>query len=181
MRILKWLGGIVLAIVVGFAVFIFGARFSDGPIGLVPGGPLESGDLYSGSEAPDFGFARDAMEMELQLVSPPQSRTIWLQVVDGKLYFVSGYMNSAVGKLWKKWPAQAVADGRAVVRIDGKRFAGTVERIEGGAPILDAIAAEVQRKYGAPLTAEMAGTGDAWFFAFQPTLDASSVSAPSGG
>ena len=32
----------------------------------------------------------------------------------------------------------------------------------------EAIAAEVQRKYGARLTAEMAATGDAWFFALAP-------------
>ena len=34
--------------------------------------------------------------------------------------------------------------------------------------VLDGIAAEVNRKYGAALTADMAATGDAWFFALEP-------------
>jgi hypothetical protein len=133
------MGVVVLSVV---ALVIVGARFADGPIVIIPGGPLEAGELVTGAE-PDWTFARDIGEMELQLVEPPQSRTIWLQVHDEKLYVVSGYMNSTLGRLWKKWPAQALQDGRA-------------------------IAAEVNRKYGAPLSADMAASGDAWFFALEP-------------
>jgi hypothetical protein len=77
-------------------------------------------------------------------------------------------MNTAVGKLWKKWPQQAMADGRAVVRIDGVRYERQLRRITDDRAVLEGIAAEVQRKYGAPLTADMADTGDAWFFAVEP-------------
>lgn len=167
MKILKWLGGAVAAVVLALALLVFGARFADGPIVIIPGGVLESGELVTGPE-PDWTFARDIPEMELQLVDPPQSRTIWLQVHDGKLYVVSGYMNSAVGKLWKHWPAQALEDGRAVIRIDGKRYERELVRILDDRPLLDAIAAEVKRKYGAPLTGDMAASGDAWFFAVGP-------------
>ena len=31
-------------------------------------------------------------------------------------------MGTAVGRLWKRWPVQAARDGRAVLRIDGKRY-----------------------------------------------------------
>jgi hypothetical protein len=167
MRILKWLGGIVAALVLAFVVLVFAARLGDGPMVVLPGGPLESGELYTGPE-PDWTFARDIAEMEFQLVEPPTSRTIWLQVVDGKLYAVSGYMNSTIGKLWKQWPLQAEKDPRAVIRIDGKRYERKIVRLGPEHPAIEGIASEIERKYGAPLRAEMAATGDAWFYAFLP-------------
>ena len=167
MRILKWVVGAFGAVVLSLVALAIGARFGDGPIAILPGGPLESGELVTGTE-PDWTFARDTMEMELQLVEPPRSRTIWLQVHDKKLYVVSGYMNTPIGKIWKKWPAQALKDGRALIRIDGNRYERELVRILNDRPLLEAIAAEVNRKYGAPLTADMAKSGDAWFFALEP-------------
>ena len=99
-------------------------------------------------------------------------------MVDKKLYLVSGYMNSPVGKIWKKWPAQAVADGRAVIRVDGKRYERQLVRILDDETVLAGIAAEVERKYGAKLRAEMAASGDAWFFAVLPRGQTSLASAP---
>jgi len=167
MRILKWLGGIVATLVLLLVALIIAARFGDGPTAILTGGPLEAGELYTGPE-PDWTFARDIPEMEFQLVEPPVSRTIWLQVVGGKLYAVSGYMNSTVGKLWKQWPMQAEQDPRAVIRIDGKRYERKIVRLGPDDPALAGIASEIERKYGAPLRAEMAATGDAWFYAFEP-------------
>ncbi len=166
MRVLKWLAGAVGIAALSVAALAVGARFRDGPIVILPGGPLEAGELVAGTE-PDWTFARDIMEMEFQLVEPPQSRTIWLQVHDKKLYVVSGYMNTRIGKLWKQWPAQALDDGRAVIRIDGKRYERQLVRILDDRPLLEAISAEVSRKYGAPLRADMAASGDVWFFALQ--------------
>ena len=167
MRILKWIarafGGVLLLLV----ALGIGARFADGPIAILPGGPLESGEIVTGAE-PDWTFARDTMEMEFQLVEPPLSRTIWLQVHDKKLYVISAYMNSPIGKIWKKWPAQALKDGRAVIRIDGKRYERQLVRIQNDRPVIEAIAAEVNRKYGQPLSADMADTGDVWFFGLEP-------------
>lgn len=167
MRIFKWIGGAFVALILAFAMLVVFARFGDGPTAILPGGPLEAGELYSGPE-PDWTFARDIAEMEFQLVEPPVSRTIWLQVVDGKLYVVSGYMNSTVGKIWKQWPLQAEKDPRAVIRIDGKRYERSIVRLGPDHPALEAIASEVNRKYGAQLGPEMAATGDAWFYAFEP-------------
>ena len=167
MQILKWIGG-ALGVLVFLLVLLVGvARFGDGPTAILPGGPLEAGELYTGPE-PDWTFARDLPEMEFQLVEPPVSRTIWLQVVDGKLYAVSGYMNSTVGKLWKHWPLQAEEDPRAVIRIDGKRYERKIVRLGPDHPALAGIASETERKYGAGLRPEMAATGDAWFYAFEP-------------
>ena len=167
MRLLRWVAGAIGVAVLSVVALVIGARFGDGPIAILPGGPLEAGELVTGAE-PDWTFARDIAEMELELVEPPRSRTIWLQVHDKKLYVVSGYMNSTLGRLWKQWPAQALQDGRAVVRIDGKRYQRTLVRILDDRPLLEAIAAEVNRKYGARLRADMAASGDVWFFAMQP-------------
>lgn len=161
--LLKAIGIVVLLVL----LLVVGARFADGPLAIIPGGPLEAGELVTGPE-PDWTFARDIAEMEFQLVEPPQSRTIWLQVHDKKLYAVSGYMNSALGKIWKQWPARAVKDGRAVIRIDGKRYERRLVRILDDRAVLEGIAAEVNRKYGASLKADMAASGDAWFFALEP-------------
>jgi hypothetical protein len=171
MRVLKWLCGILAVLVLALVAIVLAARFGDGPTAILPGGPLEAGELYSGPE-PDWSFARDLAEMEFQLVEPPVSRTIWLQVVDGKLYAVSGYMNSTVGKLWKHWPMQAEKDPRAVIRIDGKRYERKLVRLGPDHPALQGIASEVARKYGAPMdpssASEIAANGDAWFYAFEP-------------
>lgn len=167
MAVLKWIGIGLATIVLALVLFVFAARFGDGPTAIIPGGPLEAGELYVGPE-PDWTFARDHAEMEFQLVDPPVSRTVWLEVVDGKLYVLSGYMNSTMGKLWKHWPMQAEEDPRAVIRIDGKRYERKLVRLAPGDPALAGISSEVQRKYGAPLTPEMAATGDAWFFALEP-------------
>jgi hypothetical protein len=167
MKFLKWVAGAIGVLILAVVLVVFGARFRDGPLAIIPGGPLEAGELYTGPE-PDWTFARDIPEMEFQLVEPPLSRTIWLEVYDKKLYVVSGYMNSAVGKVWKMWPAQAEKDGRAIVRIDGKRYERQLVRILDDQSTLAGIGAEVKRKYGAPLTADLAATGDAWFFALEP-------------
>lgn len=171
MRVLKWLG-LALGVLAMIPLLIgIGARFGDGPTEIIPGGPLEAGEMHTGPE-PDWTFARDIQEMEFQLVDPAVSRTIWLQVVDGKLYVVSGYMNSLVGKLWKHWPMQAEKDPRAVIRIDGKRYERKVVRLGPDHPALPGIVSEVSRKYGAPMdpasAAAAAASGDAWFFAVEP-------------
>ena len=167
MGFLKWFVGGLSIFVLAIAVFAAAARLGDGPKAIFPGGPLEAGALHTGAE-PDWTFARDLQEIEFQLVEPPVSRTIWVQVVDGKLYVVSGYMKTAIGKLWKQWPLQAEKDPRAVIRIDGVRYERQVVRLQADDPVLAGISAEVQRKYNTPLEPEMAETGDVWFYALTP-------------
>ena len=167
MHILMWLAGAIGVGLFSVAVLLMGARLGDGPITIIPGGLLESGEWFNGTE-PDWTFASEIREMELQLVDPPRSRTIWLQVHDKKLYVVSGYMNSTLGQIWKQWPAQAQQDGRAVIRIDGKRHERQLVRILDDWPVLEAITSEVNRKYDVTLSVDMAKSGDVWFFALEP-------------
>ncbi len=71
MGILKWLGGTIGVAQLAVVALVIGARLGDGPIAIIPGGPLESGERVTGAE-PDWTFARDIMEMEFQLVEPPR-------------------------------------------------------------------------------------------------------------
>ena len=164
--LLRALAALIGVVIVGFGVVAMAARFSDGSIGPFPGGPLESGEWVRGEE-PDWSFARDIPTLDFQLVTPPRSRTIWLLVHDRRLFVVSGYMNTTLGGLWKQWPLEAESDPRAVIRVDGKRYARRLERIR--APELYApLATEIRRKYGVPATPETFERGDTWLYELLP-------------
>jgi hypothetical protein len=142
------------------------ARFSDGPSAVFRGGPLVAGELVTGPE-PDWSFARDVREIELQLLDPPQSRLIWIAEYEGRIYVVSGYMNSFLGRLWKKWPAQAERDGRAILRIDGKRYERQLVRINTGY-VVEGVTAEFSRKYRAGMTPAAIESENTWLFELAP-------------
>jgi hypothetical protein len=133
MRFLRWIGIAVAVLILGLVAIAIIARSSDGPLGdyplaVFPGGPLRTGELVTGPE-PDWSFARDIELLELQLVDPPGSRNTWLVVHEGKLYVPCGYMDSWWGRLYKQWPIDAMNDGRAVVRIAGKRYERQAVRV----------------------------------------------------
>ena len=187
MRLLRWLG-------IGLAVLVFAlvgvaiaARLSDGPFDPYPfavlqGGPLRTGELATGPE-PDWSFARDIELMEFQLLDPARSRHTWLLAHAGKLYVPCGYMNSWWGRLWKRWPHDAMKDGRAVIRIDGKRYEREVVRVTAPA-LFWTVVEESRRKYGSeedptlpdPLPPlEEAGV---WLFEMAPRKGAGAGSPP---
>ena len=160
------LGVLVLIPVVAFLTLAVSARNSDGPSTVFSGGPLVAGELVTGPE-PDWSFARDIGTIELQLLDPPRSRLIWVIEYEGKVYVVSGYMGSRIGRLWKRWPAQAERDGRAIVRIAGKRYRRTLVRIMTGS-VVDGVAAELSRKYGSGTTPASIEAGNTWLFELAP-------------
>ena len=122
--------------------------------------------MHTGPE-PDWSFTNDVVTIELQMADPPRSRTIWVGEHDGRLYVFAGYMGSAVGRLWKQWPVQAERDGRAVLRIDGKRYERQLRRIESG-PMLDGITASIADKYSYDISREIVERGDTWMFEAAP-------------
>jgi hypothetical protein len=125
-RILKWLGGIVLVIAMLIAGLFFGARLNDGPIAMFPGGPLESGDLVPEPIA-DWAFAADVETIEMQLVADGnRSRTTWILVSDASA-FIPVTLGFPPGKSWHLLAAER---GAAVVRVDGTRYPVTLVRIE---------------------------------------------------
>ncbi len=166
MRIVRWLGIIVVTFIAVIAVLAIAARLSDGPIAILPGGPLELGELVAGPE-PDWAFAREIDTVELQLVTPPRSRTTWILEQDGKIYIPCGYMNSTLGRLWKQWPIEAEADGRALLRIDGKRYERQLVRVTSPA-LFDALTKELRRKYRVGVTSRSVESGNLWLFELMP-------------
>ncbi len=134
------LGSLILLNVVA----LIGARFADGPVAILAGGPFTSGELVTGPE-PDWSFVHDIQEVEFQLIDPPRSRTTWILELEGRIYIPCGYMTTRWGKIWKQWPIEALKDGRAILRIDDKLYKRELARIEKG-PLLAPLTAELDWK-----------------------------------
>jgi len=174
-KIAKGIGIIFGAIVLFIGVAYGGMRLSDGPVEFFPwftisiGGPFTSGEIVASPE--NWDFLKDVEEMEIQTLSPNTSRTLYVPVVDGKLYIVSGYMGSTIGRLWKQWPTYMEDDNRILIRVDDNIYEQRLNRITEG-PITAAVMSEVARKYaGAPASASpnpAAGravtSGSVWLF-----------------
>lgn len=162
-KILRLLGIVVLVLAAAIAAFFVGMRFHDGPLEIVSGGPFRSGEP---SPTPaSWDFLKERQQIEFQTLNPQTSRTVWLGVVDQRLFLVSGYMNTGYGGLWKQWPHYLEDDDRIILRIDGRLYEQRLERVMGG-DIVAPVLSEFGRKYGfgavsddAPVT-----SGDTWMF-----------------
>ena len=154
MRIIKTLGGIVAALLLLVAGAFVAARFHDGPLAIIPGGPLSSGEMVS-TPVPDWSFAESVDTIELQLADDDTSRTTWILVRDGRA-FIPCSLGFPPGK---NWHLRAVEDGRAVVRILGKRYPVTLNQISD-ATLESELEAIVSSKYGGGPPSD-AGV---WFF-----------------
>jgi hypothetical protein len=152
MTALRWIRRIAIGLVLLVTAFALGARFHDGPLGPLPGGVLASGPLVTQAVA-DWSFAADVAEIELQLESQSRSRTVWVLVHQGKAY-VPAAVAFPPGKTWHR---SALEDGRATLRIDGKRYPVTLAKVDD-----ETLAAGVRevaaRKYGA------GPGGEIWLF-----------------
>ena len=142
--------GIVLLLLAGLiGAGLIAARSADGPIGPIPGGPLEAGALVSEPDV-DWSLATggeierqfDApLLIELQLVEPPGSRITGVMLYDGQLYVpcdlgfswarFSGPQRWILHLIYlaKRWHEDAVRDGRVVLRIEGKRYQRQAVRV----------------------------------------------------
>jgi len=160
---------IVIALpIVAIACLSVVARFHDGPIGIVAGGPFASGELVTGPE-PDWGFVRDIQEVEFQLRDPPRSRTTWILHHGGKAYIPCGYMTTWWGRLWKRWPLEAAKDPRIVLRIGDELYERRLVRIESG-PVVGPLLAELSRKYagGRETPMNAVTSGFLWLYELAP-------------
>lgn len=168
MGFLKIVLGLFAALVLLFVVVLVGARFADGPLAIFAGGPFTSGELVTGPE-PDWSFVRDAQEVQFQLLDPPRSRPTWILEHDGKAYIPSGYMTTTWGKIWKKWPFEALEDPRAILRIGDKLYERKLVRVEDG-PEVPALLAQISQKYmnGAEIPPDAVTSGYLWLFELAP-------------
>ncbi len=160
--------GILCALVLLIGAVVIGARFADGPLPMIAGGPFSSGERVTGPE-PDWSFAHDIREVEFQLLEPARSRITWIIEHEGKIYIPSGYMTTTWGKIWKQWPIEALDDGRIILRIDGKLYDRQLVRIEEG-PLLAPLTAELSRKYagGSTIGVDAVTSGYLWLFELAP-------------
>ncbi len=165
---LRIVGGLLVVLLVALVGLLVGARFADGPIAIVAGGPFTSGELFRGPE-PDWSFVRDVREVEFQLLDPARSRTTWILDHDGKAYIPSGYMTTWWGRIWKQWPLDAEKDPRIVLRIGNDLYERRLVRIQAGpevAPLLE----QLSQKYvgGREIPMEAVTSGYLWLYELAP-------------
>lgn len=166
MFILRFLVIVIVAALLLFGGLALAARYADGPIAMFAGGPFTSGETHTGSE-PDWGFLDQRETVELQLLRPARSRTTWILTHDGRVFIPCGYMDSPVGRFWKRWPVEAEQDGRAILRVDGKLYPRQLERVRDPA-LAQALVAELGRKYAMPASVDAVSSGSLWLFELTP-------------
>jgi len=148
-----------IAIVFGAVIVLAGlvslaARQHDGPLGLLPGGPLVAGPMVT-QPVRDWSFAAREETVELQLRSQSISRTTWILVHEGAA-FVPCSLGFPPGKSWYRF---ARRDGRAVLRIAGHRYPVDLERVESAVESA-ALGRVVAAKYGSGPP----GDASVWYF-----------------
>ena len=166
--VLRVVGGLFALLLVVIGGLLVGARFADGPIAIVAGGPFTSGELVRGPE-PDWSFVRDVQEVEFQLLDPARSRTTWILHHEGKAYIPCGYMTTWWGRIWKQWPLEAERDPRVLLRIGDALYERRLVRIQEG-PVVAPLLAELSRKYagGQEIPGEAVTSGFLWLYELAP-------------
>ena len=169
----KWIVIGIIVVMLLMGISYASMRLHDGPVEFWPGftisigGPFRTGELMPSPD--NWEFIRDREEIDIQTLNPTTSRVVWVPVIDGRLYIVSGYMNSTVGKLWKQWPTYLAEDNRILIRVDGEIYEQRLNRITEG-PITDRVMSEVVRKYSGgtgeliPGAGQAVTSGSVWLF-----------------
>ena len=176
----------ILLQVVGFVVLIGAVAIgtlriqrssADGATVVFPGGEMIAGEIHTGPE-PDWSFTDDVFTIELQLNDPMATRRIFILESEGKIYVVSGYMRSTLGKIWKEWAFDAdEGNNEGVLRVNNVRYPRQLVRIKKG-DVLNGVSAKLLAKYSGvptPVPAEAIATaradiegGNSWIFELIP-------------
>ena len=166
--VLRVVAGLLALLLVVISGLLIGARFADGPIAIIAGGPFASGELVSGPE-PNWSFVSSVREVEFQLLNPARSRTTWILYHEGKAYIPCGYMTTWWGKIWKQWPLEAEKDPRILLRIDDALYERQLVRIQEG-PVVASLLAELSRKYasGREIPMEAVTSDYLWLYELAP-------------
>jgi uncharacterized protein DUF2255 len=162
MRILRWVLGVVVSVVVTLVVVVllldtFGGFVFDGPLGPIPGGAFK-GPVNSDPH-PDWSNLEHVIELEIR-PARPWSLSIWNVVVDGELY-----VPSASGA-HRRWTAVAVKEPLVRVRTNGQIYERRIERITDAAVRLR-LGQALAKRYGfdPPQDPEQDTT---WYFHLTP-------------
>jgi len=186
---MKKLFGIAAALLLALVVALLVVqRTSDGPIGPIPGGPLRAGTLISDPDVDWAAATQDSFRegiglVELAFLEPPGSRTTVAILHEDQLYIPCD-----LGFFWRRlrrpsarwfraalyafrtWHEHAMRDGRAVVRVEGKRYPRQAMRVTDP-DVLAALRAIVERAGGpaSPRLSEVPADPEAiWFFRMDP-------------
>ena len=174
---LQMFGFVVLIGAVTIGTLRIQRSSGDGATVVFPGGEMVAGELHTGPE-PDWSFTDDIFTIELQLNDPMATRRIFIIESEGKIYVVSGYMKSFLGKIWKEWAFDADAgNDEGVLRVNNVRYPRKLVRIEEG-DVLNGVAAKLLAKYSGvptPVSADAIATaradiedGNSWIFELAP-------------
>ena len=168
MGILKFLLKAVVVLAVIVALGLFAARFADGPLELVAGGPFRSGEVHSGAE-PDWAFLRDTDTVQFQLEDPARSRTTWIIEHQGRVFIPSGYMTSWWGRIWKQWPHHVATNDRILLRVGDTIYERRLARVQDG-DWVEPVLARLSEKYagGQPIPRAALDSGYLWVFEVLP-------------
>lgn len=175
--VLQVIGFVVLIGAVSIGTLRIQRSSADGATVVFPGGEMLAGELYSGPE-PDWSFTDDIFTIELQLNDPMATRRIFILESEGKIYVVSGYMKSFLGKIWKEWAFDAdEGNDKGVLRVNNVRYPRQLVRIKEG-DVLDGVSAKLLAKYSgapSPVSTEAIATaradiedGNSWIFELAP-------------
>jgi hypothetical protein len=149
------LGAVVLMALVAGALVL--ARFSDGPIGPLPGGKLH-GPVAREPVTDWSPVVAGAGHLELE-VDPAHPRSITTSYIvhDGKLYVPSMFAAH------KRWPQHVLADDRVVLRIGGKLYERRAVRVTDPAELRPLVRAHDGATDGADPRAL-----STWYFRIDP-------------
>ncbi|MBW2270239.1 MAG: hypothetical protein JRH16_16870, partial [Deltaproteobacteria bacterium] len=151
------LGGLLIATLVGGAFLLSRA---DGPVGVLAGGPLRSGEQVDFA-AMDWDALDELHELEIEIVGAGSSRTLWFSVHEGVPYVACDL--DCIGGRLTRWPQQIELDDRVVIRIDARRVEARLIHVPHGSAEYEAARAGRERKYsgdeGGRAAAETAAHG----------------------
>ena len=174
---LQAIGFVVLIGAVTIGTLRIQRSSADGATVVFPGGEMMAGELHTGPE-PDWSFTDGIFTIELQLNDPMATRRIFILESEGKIYVVSGYMKSFLGKIWKEWAFDAdEGNDEGVLRVNNVRYPRQLVRIKEG-DVLNGVSAKLLAKYSGvptPVSAEVIAisradieNGNSWIFGLAP-------------
>ncbi len=178
MTVLKYLGYGLLATIVFLIVSILVVqRLSDGPIEPLQGGPFTTGELIE-TPVEDWSFG-ELKNTHFELVGFGTSRRAGYIMLDGVAYMTCdlGFMwNRLEGSsrillnliyVFKTWHLDAMEDGRALIRIDGKIYRAQFTKVTD-AELQDRLKGRVEelfdQMFGEIGPAPIEEPNDMWFF-----------------
>jgi len=165
-RVVGWLFLLVALGIAAIAIVAVAARFHDGPLGPIPGGPFRGTTLDAALLDPVEAGRENTIEIEVGQPDP-LTRTTWVLAQDGALFIPAG------GAPYKRWPKQAETDGRMRVRVGGRVFPVSATRVTDPST-LHTLRKAVAEKYDVKAEEGGAMAESSWFFRLGPSPRAAS-------